>query len=167
MVERFCFPNLLSSLANAWMLCSLACESGLAPTHSIKKLKSIFSDKNPAPAELAGPPALPMPPSSPVLKEVSCRHISLEIVNILVVCDCLVTTCPLTLLVLAVQRTQLLSVKPGLCEMSEHFSALRFRTPRVRQRRRLRSGRVTSRAKLPLWTVRRQETDLGRQCMQC
>merc|ERR1719270_1445849 len=47
---------------------NLASETGLAPTHSIKKLKSIFSEKEEGKSQ-QGPPALPMPPSSPRLNE--------------------------------------------------------------------------------------------------
>jgi len=47
---------------------NLASETGLAPTHSIKKLKSIFSEKEEGKSQ-QGPPALPLPPSSPRLNE--------------------------------------------------------------------------------------------------
>ncbi len=41
------------------MMLSLANETGIAPTHSIKKLKSIFAEK----AGETLPPSLPPPPS--------------------------------------------------------------------------------------------------------
>merc|ERR1719228_1349299 len=47
---------------------NLASETGLAPTHSIKKLKSIFSEKEEGKSQQV-PPALPLPPSSPRLNE--------------------------------------------------------------------------------------------------
>ena len=52
------------------MHCSLASETGLAPTHSIKKLKSIFSEKEGEKASQQCPPPLPAPPSEVHLNEV-------------------------------------------------------------------------------------------------